>query len=70
MTGCDVPDALEAAHIHPYLGNTSNSANNYLLLGTEIHTIFRFISNSHQSRFAANFPGTSSTGIQLWRPSS
>jgi hypothetical protein len=40
VTGCEVPDALEAAHIHPYLGNTSNSVNNGLLLRADIHTIF------------------------------
>lgn len=40
MTGCDVPDALEATHIHPYLGNTSNSVNNCLLLRADIHIIF------------------------------
>lgn len=40
MTGCDVTDALEAAHIHPYIGQASNVVNNGLLLRADIHTLF------------------------------
>lgn len=40
MTGCDVTDALEAAHIHPYLGAGSNTVSNGLLLRADIHTLF------------------------------
>jgi len=40
MTGCDVVDALEAAHIRPYSGRTSNVVSNGLLLRADIHTLF------------------------------
>jgi len=40
MTGCDVTDALEAAHIHPYIGQASNVVNNGLLLRADVHTLF------------------------------
>ncbi len=40
MTGCDVIDALEAAHIHPYLGQASNAVGNGLLLRADVHTLF------------------------------
>ncbi|AWH52070.1 HNH endonuclease [Stenotrophomonas sp. ESTM1D_MKCIP4_1] len=40
MSGCDVVDALEAAHIHPYLGQASNAVSNGLLLRADIHTLF------------------------------
>ena len=40
MTGCDFTDALEAAHIHPYVGQASNVVNNGLLLRADVHTLF------------------------------
>lgn len=40
MTACDVPDALEAAHIHPYSGLKSNDVRNGLLLRADVHTLF------------------------------
>jgi len=40
ITGCNAPDALEAAHILGYRGNFSNKANNGLLLRADIHTLF------------------------------
>ena len=39
-TGCDAADALEAAHIAPYLGAASNDPSNGLLLRSDIHTLF------------------------------
>jgi hypothetical protein len=39
-TGCDVPAALEAAHIHPYRGAETNLVSNGLLLRADIHTLF------------------------------
>lgn len=39
-TGCDVVEALEAAHIVPYLGPDTNHVNNGLLLRGDIHTLF------------------------------
>ncbi|MBH1483273.1 HNH endonuclease [Stenotrophomonas maltophilia] len=40
MTGCDVADALEAAHIRPYSGQSSNMVSNGLLLRADVHTLF------------------------------
>lgn len=40
MTGCNVVDALEAAHIRPYSGRSSNVVCNGLLLRADIHTLF------------------------------
>lgn len=40
VTGCDAVDALEAAHITPYLGPESNHVANGLLLRADIHTLF------------------------------
>ncbi|WP_429001222.1 HNH endonuclease [Stenotrophomonas maltophilia] len=40
MTGCNVFDALEAAHIHPYSGLKSNDVRNGLLLRADVHTLF------------------------------
>ena len=39
ITGCDVPDALEAAHIRPYRGPASNTVNNGILLRADLHTL-------------------------------
>lgn len=40
VTGCDVLDALEAAHIFPYLDGETNAVSNGLLLRADIHTLF------------------------------
>jgi hypothetical protein len=40
MTGCAVPDILEAAHIKPYMGDHSNHVTNGLLLRADVHTLF------------------------------
>lgn len=40
ITGCDVRDVLEAAHIYPYRGADTNTLSNGLLLGADIHTLF------------------------------
>jgi hypothetical protein len=40
ITGCDLVDALEAAHISPYRGSQSNHPQNGLLLRADIHTLF------------------------------
>lgn len=39
VTGCDVPAALEAAHLRPYRGPESNTLTNGLLLRADIHTL-------------------------------
>lgn len=40
VTGCDVVEALEAAHIVPYLGPKTDEVCNGLLLRGDIHTLF------------------------------
>jgi len=40
VTGCDCPEALEAAHIRPYLGEETNHITNGLLLRSDLHTLF------------------------------
>jgi predicted restriction endonuclease len=40
ITDCDAIDALEAAHISPYLGQKTNHVTNGLLLRADIHTLF------------------------------
>jgi len=40
ITGCDAEAALEAAHIIPYMGPTTNHVSNGLLLRADIHRLF------------------------------
>ena len=40
ITGCAIEDVLEAAHITPYLGRTTNHTSNGLLLRADLHTLF------------------------------
>jgi hypothetical protein len=40
VTGCDIAEVLEAAHIAPYFGKDSNVVQNGLLLRADIHTLF------------------------------
>ncbi|MEU4360490.1 HNH endonuclease [Promicromonospora sp. NPDC023987] len=40
VTGCDVPEALEAAHIRPYSGPKSSAVANGLLLRADVHRLW------------------------------
>jgi putative restriction endonuclease len=40
VSGCDLPDVVEAAHVDPYRGVASNHPENGLLLRTDLHTLF------------------------------
>ncbi len=40
ITGCDVQDVLEAAHIMPHVEGQDYSADNGLLMRSDIHTLF------------------------------
>lgn len=40
ISGCDVLQVLEAAHIVPYLGPHTNTPDNALLLRADLHTLF------------------------------
>lgn len=40
ISGCDVEEALEAAHVTPYLGPATNSVQNGILLRADLHTLW------------------------------
>jgi hypothetical protein len=40
VSGCGIREALEAAHITPYLGAESNDLRNGLILRSDLHTLF------------------------------
>lgn len=40
ISGCEVVDILEAAHIMPYNGNETNHIQNGILLRSDLHTLF------------------------------
>ena len=40
MTGCEILDVLEAAHIRPYRGLNDHNVQNGLLLRADVHTLF------------------------------
>lgn len=40
ITGCDIPEAIEASHVFPYRGEKDNSPRNGLLLRTDLHELF------------------------------
>jgi len=40
ITGCNAPDALEAAYIIPYRGKYTHHTSNTLLLRSDVHTLF------------------------------
>lgn len=40
ITACSLQQVLEAAHIHPYLGDETNVVSNGLLLRADVHTLF------------------------------
>ncbi|MFN3458045.1 MAG: HNH endonuclease [Novosphingobium sp.] len=40
ITGCEIEDILEAAHISPYKGTQTDDVTNGLLLRADIHTLF------------------------------
>lgn len=39
ISGCDCPDALEAAHVYPYHGDQTNMPCNGLLLRADLHVL-------------------------------
>ncbi|MEI9912276.1 MAG: HNH endonuclease signature motif containing protein [Bacteroidota bacterium] len=56
VTGCKIPDILEAAHINPYKGEKDNHPANGLLLRADIHTLFDLdLIGIHPTSFAVSF---------------
>jgi predicted restriction endonuclease len=42
ISGCNVEQALDAAHIEPFQGGRSDRLKNAILLRTDLHTLFDF----------------------------
>ena len=40
MTGCSLQQVLEAAHIHPYMGDETDVVPNGIILRSDVHTLF------------------------------
>jgi hypothetical protein len=40
MTGCDVQDTLEACHVYPYMGPSTNHVQNGVILRSDLHTLY------------------------------
>jgi len=63
ITGCDVPETLEAAHIRPYKGPKTNQASNGILLRADLHRLWdtgllALHESSHQVLFASRLVAT------------
>jgi hypothetical protein len=63
LTGCDVPEALEAAHIRPYKGPRTNHAANGILLRADLHRLWdtgllAVHESSHRVLFASRLVAT------------
>ena len=76
MTGCNVLDVLEAAHVYPYQGAATNSLTNGLLLRADVHTLFDLylISVEPETKIVQTAPALRDTeygrlgGIELGKP--
>ncbi len=66
VTGCDIEQVLQAAHIIPYLGNETNHPTNGILLRSDIHLLFDnyFLSVDPQSYKVVISPKLSSTNYR------
>ncbi|STZ07128.1 Uncharacterised protein [Moraxella caprae] len=52
ITGCDILDILDAAHIYPYRGEKDNQISNGILLRTDIHKLFdRYLLSINPTNF-------------------
>ncbi|MGB8652627.1 MAG: HNH endonuclease [Mycobacteriales bacterium] len=63
ITGCDVPEALEAAHIRPYRGKHTNAVANGICLRADLHRLWdtgrlAVDESSHQVLLDADMIGT------------
>lgn len=62
ITGCDVPEVLEAAHIMPYRGEHTNRVDNGILLRADWHTLFDeglfWITSEYVIQLAPNLQNT------------
>ncbi|CAM3696406.1 HNH endonuclease [Isoptericola cucumis] len=56
ITGCSVPEVLDAAHIRPYKGTRSNVASNGILLRVDLHRLWdRGLMAVHESTLEVLF---------------
>lgn len=52
ITGCNILEILDAAHIYPYRGEKDNELSNGILLRTDIHKLFdRYLLSIHPINF-------------------
>ncbi|SFB02379.1 protein of unknown function [Collimonas sp. OK607] len=68
VTGCQVTEALEAAHIMPYRGPHTNHISNGLLLRADLHTLFDLglIAVDQQSMSLIVAPALRTTDYEQW----
>ena len=68
ITGCQLFDIIEAAHIKPYRGETDNHPENGLLLRADLHTLFdlNFL-GIHPASLQVHFhPAARAAGYDKW----
>ena len=68
ITGCQLFDIIEAAHIKPYRGETDNHPENGLLLRADLHTLFDldFLGIHPESLQVQFHPVASAAGYHEW----
>ncbi|NMO15989.1 HNH endonuclease [Pyxidicoccus fallax] len=63
LTGCGVPEVLEAAHLIPYRGRSTNHPRNGVLLRSDLHALFdqrllSFDGRTYRARLDPSLKGT------------
>ena len=68
ITGCQLLDIIEAAHISPYRGDNDNHLENGLLLRADLHTLFDLdlLGINPESLQVQFHPAALVTGYDLW----
>lgn len=68
ITGCQLLDIIEAAHISPYRGNGDNHPENGLLLRADLHTLFdlHLLGINPESLQVQFHPAALATGYDSW----
>lgn len=66
ISGCNVPDVLQAAHIVPYFGPQTNHVTNGILLRADVHTLFDLglIRISHETYKVSVSPALAQSAYQ------
>lgn len=68
ITGCQLLDIIEAAHISPYRGEADNHPENGLLLRADLHTLFDLdLLGIHPESLQVQFhPAAKAAGYHEW----